>query len=51
MPGDGVGDHVGGVGGGNVDSTDDPAIYDKTKVRLTLNRLHATFTFSSYSRT
>jgi len=47
VPGDGVGDRVGGVGGGNVDSADDSAIYDKTKTRLTLNKLHATFTFSS----
>ena len=44
MPGDEVGDRVGGVGGGNVDSANDSAIYDKTKARLTLSRLHATFT-------
>jgi len=40
-------DCIGGVGGGNVDSADDSAIYDKTKARLTLNRLYAMFTFSS----
>ena len=32
MPGDGVGDCVGGVGGDNVDLSDDLAIYDGTKV-------------------
>jgi len=39
MPGDVVGDRVGGVSGGNVDSSNDLAIKDKTKVHLTLNRL------------
>ena len=33
MPGDGVGDRVGGVGGDNVNLSDDSAIYDETKVR------------------
>jgi len=39
MPGDAVGDRVGGVSGGNVNLSNDLAIKDKTKVHLTLNRL------------
>ena len=35
MPEDVVGDHIGGVSGGNVDLSNDLAIKDKTKVHLT----------------